>query len=113
MEKTYKKLWSKCDTECYQYELRKLKSVMKPNISSEAKLDILMEQLKKADGIAVPNKIIKLQGPKWKASPEVRPLLQDAKYKHKIWVDHGKPNDKLKWQNPGSEKTTKSNEQIK
>jgi hypothetical protein len=26
-----------------------------------------MKQLKKADEIAVPNKIIKLQGPKWKA----------------------------------------------
>ena len=55
-----------------------------------------MKQLKKADEIAVPNKIIKLQGRKWKASPEVRPLIQDEKYKHKIWVDHGKPNDNLR-----------------
>ena len=54
-----------------------------------------MKQLKKADEIAVPNKIIKLQGPKWKASPEVRPLIQDAKYKHKIWVER---NDKIQAQ---------------
>ena len=83
-EKIYKKLWSKCDTECYQQELRNLKSIIKPITSSEVNLDILMKQLKKADEIAVPNKIIKLQGPKWKASPEVRPLIQDATYKHKI-----------------------------
>ena len=95
-EKIYKKLWSKCDTECYRQELTNLKSIIKPNTSSEVKLDILMKQLKKADEIAVPNKIIKLQGLKWKASPEVRPLIQDAKYKHKIWVDHGKPNDNLR-----------------
>ena len=98
-EKNLQKLLrSKCDTECYQQELRNLKSIIKPNTSSEVKLDILMKQLKKADEIAVPNKIIKLQGTKWKASPEVRPLIQDAKYKHKIWVDHGKPNDKIQAQ---------------
>jgi hypothetical protein len=39
-----------------------------------------MKQLKKADEIAVPNKIIKLQGLKWKASPEVRPLIQAHLY---------------------------------
>jgi hypothetical protein len=95
-EKIYTKLWSKCDTDFYQQELRNLKSIIKPNSSSEVKLDILMKQPKKADEIDVPNKIIKLQGPKWKASPEVRPLIQDEKYKHKVWVDHGKPNDKLR-----------------
>jgi hypothetical protein len=54
-EKIYKKLWSKWDTEFYQQELRNLKSIIKPNTSSEVKLDILMKQLKKADEIAVPN----------------------------------------------------------
>jgi hypothetical protein len=75
--------------------LSKALSIIKPNTSSEVKLDIRMKQLKKADEIDVPNKIIKLQGPKQKASPEVRPLIQDAKYKHKIWVER---NDKIQAQ---------------
>ena len=40
---------------------------------------------------AVPSKQIRFKGPKWKASPAVRELLQQGKYIHKNWMDLGKP----------------------
>ena len=40
---------------------------------------------------AVPSKQIRFKGPKWKASPAVRELLQQGKDIHKSWMDLGKP----------------------
>ncbi|CAC5362390.1 unnamed protein product [Mytilus coruscus] len=62
-------------------------------MSVEEKLQYVMKKLIQADATAVPAKIIKLQGPQWKASPSVLPLIKAAKTKHKEWVDKGKPND--------------------
>ncbi|CAC5420983.1 unnamed protein product [Mytilus coruscus] len=88
-----KKQWSNVDTQAYQHELSNLKADLTTSMSVEEKLQYVMEKLIKADATAVPAKIIKLQGPQWKASPSVLPLIKAAKTKHKEWVDKRKPND--------------------
>ena len=40
---------------------------------------------------SVPMKQIRLQGPKWKATPELRTLLEQSRNAHKEWAKLGKP----------------------
>lgn len=44
----------------------------------------------------VPNRIVKLRGPRWKASPTVRDLLENTKVTYRTWKQLGRQNDQLK-----------------
>ena len=44
----------------------------------------------------VPSRIVNLRGPRWKASPTVRSLLEHTTLTYRIWNQHGRPNDQLK-----------------
>ena len=51
----------------------------------------IQASLLKAEERAVPKKIVRLQGPKWKASPRSRKIMRDSLEAMKNWKDEGKP----------------------
>ncbi|CAC5414413.1 unnamed protein product [Mytilus coruscus] len=64
--------------------------------SLEENIQFLCNCLKKAAAVAVPSKIIKLKGPKFKASPTTLSLLQICKEKYQLWKSNGKHDDHFK-----------------
>ena len=100
--KSIKKLkWEKLDKGAYVQTLeRELgKSKHKDSESVEQRLTNLTTILHKATDIAVPSSVIKLKGPKWKASPTVRKQLKVCKHKYKQWVASGKSDNILRKDN--------------
>jgi hypothetical protein len=55
--------------------------------------ETLMPIISAAENISVPRKLLRMKGPKWKASPEVLVLLKNCKDTYKEWQKIGKPTD--------------------
>ena len=64
--------------------------------SREENIQFLYNCLKKAAAVAVTSKIIKLKGPKFKASPTTLSLLQICKEKYQLWKSNGKHDGHFK-----------------
>ena len=63
------------------------------------KLEELANLFYKATASAVPQKLIKLKGPSWRASPIVKNLLVICKQKYKLWTDSNKLDENLRKDN--------------
>ncbi|CAC5383307.1 unnamed protein product [Mytilus coruscus] len=61
--------------------------------TADDKLKCVMGILHNATKLAVPSRIIKQNGPKRKASPDVKRLIEISKNKHRLWNDAGRPPD--------------------
>ena len=87
--------WAKVDKKLFQQifeeECQKNSSMNEKTVVQ--RLDELAEMLQKATEVAVPNRLIKLKGPNWRASPTVKNLLSSCKQKHKLWVNSGKTDE--------------------
>lgn len=59
-------------------------------------LTSLMALLLKSTKQNVPSRIVKLRGPRWKASPTVRDLLENTKVTYRTGKQLGRQNDQLK-----------------
>ncbi|CAC5395416.1 unnamed protein product [Mytilus coruscus] len=72
----YKLIWEEMDKEIYIYEIDKhLQYLPSDETTADDKLKCDMGILQKATKLAVPSRIIKLNGPKRKASPDVKRLI--------------------------------------
>lgn len=90
----YRLSWEKADKSVYQSELIKhLNLLPHSNITTNDKLLHLIGSIHQATKIAVPSNIIRLKGPKRKASPMVSKLIGISKNKHRIWNNAGRPKN--------------------
>ena len=89
--------WSKVDRNLFQQilteECQKDSNMNEKKNTVVQRLDEMAKMLHKATEMAVPNKLIKLKGPTWRASPKVRNLLSVCKQKYKLWVSNGKTEE--------------------
>ena len=108
--KTYS--WNKLDKEKYSAEI----AAMLPtcgNENVESTINSLTECLKRAAQKAVPSKIVKLKGPKKRASQKVLECLKTVKQTHRKWVEVGKPcNGQLYIENKLAKKQLRSQQRI-
>ncbi|VDH93729.1 Hypothetical predicted protein [Mytilus galloprovincialis] len=81
----------------------KLSDIREDKTTSE-NIKTLTSILLKASHLAVPSKITKLKGPKWKASPKVRKHLKTCKQLYSKWKALGKPENHQSKQDLKSEK---------
>jgi len=78
----------------YQSELIKHLNLLPHSIiTTNDKLLHLIGSIHQATKTAVPSKIIRLKGPKRKASPMVSKLIGISKNKHRIWNNAGRPKN--------------------
>ena len=99
---TVKRLhWNKIGIEEYQNGLSNVVSNSRLNERSTVneRLDFINATLHKAARKSEPEKVIKLKGPSWKASPVVRNLLKSCKTAHKSWLKSGENDNNLKKDN--------------
>ncbi|CAG2188871.1 MRPL18 [Mytilus edulis] len=66
------------------------------NVVDESNLELLMTILQKATKVSTPRKIIHLKGPKWKASPTAKILIDICHNTYREWCENGKPEGQLK-----------------
>ena len=102
LTKTVKKLkWEKIDQQAYiqSLEMELTKSKQQGPVSVDQRLSELNTVIHKATERAVPTAVIKLKGPKWKASPKVKKQLEICKQKYKLWVASGKCDNILRKDN--------------
>ncbi|CAC5359228.1 unnamed protein product [Mytilus coruscus] len=93
----FKLQWKDIDSESFNSLINE--ELTQYNIekhSLEENIQFLCNCLKKAAAVAAPSKIIKLKGPKFKASPTTLGLLQICKEKYHLWKSHGKHDDHFK-----------------
>ncbi|CAG2231590.1 unnamed protein product [Mytilus edulis] len=91
---SYKKLlWDEINTEIYNSNLSEGLLKIKPEDSTSDQLQTITNELLKATKVAVPAKPIKLQGPKWKATPTVRKHLKSCKLLYSQWKNQGRPQN--------------------
>ena len=88
-----KLMWDKIDTESYQSYLTKEFETLHGDQcwDSEEQLKIISDSLNLAARKAVPGRTVKLQGPRFRASNEVKALLKDCKSTHATWKANGSP----------------------
>ncbi|CAC5406056.1 unnamed protein product [Mytilus coruscus] len=90
----YKLIWEEMDKDIYINEIDKhLQYLPSDETTADDKLKCVMGILHEATKQAVPSRIIKLNGPKRKASPDVKRLIGISKNKHRLWNDAGRPRD--------------------
>ena len=66
-------------------------------MTADQQLENITNVILKAQKNNIPTKITHLRGPRWKASPQVRAILQKCKEIYRKWEELGKPqNHKLK-----------------
>jgi hypothetical protein len=70
-----------------------MKSMRFWKVGSCCQVAFLNKILSAAENISVPRKLLRMKGPKWKASPEVLVLLKNCKDTYKEWQNIGKPTD--------------------
>ena len=89
---------NKIDIEKYQNVISNTVNNCRPNQKSTVNesLDFINAILHKAARKSVPEKVIKLKGQSWKASPAVRNLLRSCKTTHKSWLKSGENDNNLK-----------------
>ena len=87
--RTVRKLnWEKLDRELYHRELEKLLG----KSDSQNTLTLLINALKSAGDKAVPSRLIKMKGPKFKLSPTVKKLESECKQIFVQWKQAGSPS---------------------
>ncbi|CAG2214257.1 MINOS1 [Mytilus edulis] len=82
------------NTNLYKTKLKELLAQQISIHNNQTTTDIvaiIIDCLKKAEKQSIPSRIIKLNGPKIKVSPEAKRLLNLSKQKHRIWVVKGHP----------------------
>ncbi|CAG2189568.1 unnamed protein product [Mytilus edulis] len=90
----YKIEWDRGNTNLYKTKLKELLAQQISIHNNQTTTDIvaiIIDCLKKAEKQSIPSRIIKLNGPKIKVSPEAKRLLNLSKQKHRIWVVKGRP----------------------
>ena len=97
----WKYQWNKMDMPKFQLSLaNQLKEFQCDNIKMEMSesnlIEVIMNTLQQATLSSTPKKIIKLKGPKWKASPTAKILIETCHQAHKKWIDNGKPDGILR-----------------
>ena len=83
--------WEKVNSQLHHSELEK--QLLKRNESQDA-LSILISVLKTAGVNSVPNRLIKVKGPKFKLSPAVKKLESECKRTFYLWKQAGSPSPK-------------------
>ncbi|CAG2246448.1 unnamed protein product [Mytilus edulis] len=93
-KKTVQRLkWNEIDEQLYRDTIsEKLTDIREDKTTSE-NIKTLTSILLKASHLAVPTKMTKLKGPKWKASPKVRKHLKTCKQLYSKWKALGKPEN--------------------
>lgn len=90
--------WKKADIEGFQRTLKdnlyKLEQTESGTVNDN--LTSLMVLLLKSTKQNVPRRIVQLRGPRWKASPTVRDLLENTKVTYRTGKQLGRQNDQLK-----------------
>ena len=93
----YKIEWDNLDSEAFNALItNELFMYNMEEKTSEDNINFLCRCLKRATTAAVPSKVIKLKGHKFKASPTVLHLLKICKEKYQLWKNNGKHNDSFK-----------------
>ena len=88
--RTVRKLnWEKLDRELYHRELEKL---LLRKSDSQNTLTLLINALKSAGDKAVPSRLVKTKGPKFKLSPTVKKLESECKQIFFQWKQAGSPS---------------------
>ena len=88
--KSFRKLnWEKVDIQHYQRELAK---VLQNKTESQEALPSLVSALQSASTKSVPNRLIKVKGPKLKLSPVVKQLESECKRVFFMWKQAGSPS---------------------
>ncbi|MES9879262.1 MAG: reverse transcriptase domain-containing protein [Sedimenticola sp.] len=87
----YKMFWDRTDKGEYQDALLELINRMKTTNSADGYVKQLISALNKASRITVPRKVTKLNGPKFKLSPNVKELEYQCKLSHYEWKCAGSP----------------------
>ena len=89
----YKLQWEDINNEKYKKEIQQKVRKIKLEDDLDYQTETLMQILSAAENISVPRKLLRMKGPKWKASPEVLVLLKNCKDTYKEWPKIGKPTD--------------------
>ena len=95
---TGKKLnWEKANKSRFEEKMKTALEKMDPsNKDVDQRLEILTKAIHSATKSSVPQRVVKLKGPKWKASPSVKNQLKICKAKYEQWINSGKCNPGLK-----------------
>ena len=81
----YKLQWEDINNEKYKKEIQQKVRKIKLEDDLDYQTETLMQILSAAENISVPRKLLRMKGPKWKASPEVLLLLKNCKDTYKEW----------------------------
>ena len=81
--------WEKDDIQLYQRELAKL---LHNKTESQEALPLLVSALQSASTKSVPNRLIKVKGPKLKLSPVAKQLESECKHVFFMWKQAGSPS---------------------
>ncbi|CAG2235287.1 unnamed protein product [Mytilus edulis] len=104
-KKTVQRLkWNEIDEQLYRDTISEKLSDIREDKTTSENIKTLTSILLKASHLAVPSKITKLKGPKWKASPKVRKHLKTCKQLYSKWKALGKPENHQSKQDLKSEK---------
>ena len=87
-QKVTKFQWDKIDEDQYQYILEDM--LQTANMDTDS-VNVLIQILNSASKQAVPNKLLKVKGPKFKLSPSVRQLEAKSKQIFSQWKNAGSP----------------------
>ncbi|MES9884421.1 MAG: reverse transcriptase family protein, partial [Sedimenticola sp.] len=84
--------WDKVNDELFNKLLKeKLEKTISSDQSVNEKLEIITETLNAVTQKSVPSKVLRLQGPRFRITPELKSLLNISKLKHLLWVQQGSP----------------------
>ena len=86
----YKLQWEDLNNEKYKKEIQQKVRKIKPE---DYQTETLMQILSAAENISVPRTLLRMKGPKWKASPEVLVLLKNYNDTYRERKKIGKPTD--------------------
>ena len=87
-QKVTKFQWDKIDEDQYQYILEDM--LQTSNMDTDS-VNVLIQILNSASKQAVPNKLLKVKGPKFKLAPSVRQLEAKSKQIFSQWKNAGSP----------------------
>lgn len=84
-------LWEQADLNAYAECVGTLDVKIESPDQIVQYVELLQQNIVTATTNTVPSKQIRLNGPKWKASPEILCLLQKGRLLHKTWMNEGSP----------------------
>ena len=88
---SHRLLWDKADRVTYQENTSLNPAILESPDQIKTYVDYIHNNILCAAKSSVPAKNVRLQGPKWKASPETLQLIVKGKQLHKEWLTVGKP----------------------